>query len=68
MIDELKAELKRYKQETQSKIEALKVIHENGAVQTELGTQATEAGVDAKEKELFSLRGLLKEVLKYNQL
>ncbi len=68
MIDEPKAEIKRYKQETQSKIEALKIMYENGGVQNEWGIQEAETGVEAKEKELSSLRGLLKEVLKYKEL
>ncbi len=68
VIDELKAEIKRYKQGTQSKIEALKIMHESGGVQSEWGIQEAEAGVEAKEKELSSLRGLLKEVLKSKEL
>ncbi len=63
MIDKLKAEYEMYKQETQSKIEPLKIVlHES----IEVGTQEARAEAEAEEKEeeLSSLRGLLKEVLK----
>ncbi len=62
MIDKLKAEIEMYRQETQSKIEPLKImLHESRDVGT---TQETWAEAGEKEEGLSSLRGLLKEVLK----